>query len=140
MIKRINVLFFIFLSILTDANGKERNIPDVFLADYKTYALARCIRNNYEKMGVHFNDYTLKDYTMGFIDIENGFAFSTNKNNALDLFIRTETDEFYRPKKSEGDLAGLNMVIYDCIDFYHSKKLKVFLNDALSEKMKNDSE
>ncbi|ECA8973238.1 hypothetical protein JK365_22405 [Salmonella enterica subsp. enterica serovar Ceyco] len=91
-------------------------------------------------MGVHFSDYPLKDYTMGFIDIEKGFAFSTNKNNVLDLFIRSETDGFYKPKKTEGDLAGLNMVIYDCVDFYHSRKLSVFLNDTLSEKMERGSE
>ncbi|MDV1269422.1 hypothetical protein VC562_24000 [Citrobacter freundii] len=71
---------------------------------------------------------------MGFIDIEEGLAFSSDKNNALDMFIKSKTDNFYKTRQTEGDLAQLNMVIYDCVDFYHSTELNVFLNNLISKK------
>ncbi|HCE8851806.1 TPA: hypothetical protein N2Q63_000347, partial [Citrobacter freundii] len=69
-----------------------------------------------------------------FIDIEEGLAFSSDKNNALDMFIKNKTDNFYKTRQTEGDLAQLNMVIYDCVDFYHSTELNVLLNNLISKK------
>ncbi|EPV3654695.1 MULTISPECIES: hypothetical protein [Citrobacter] len=124
--------FFFILSMLIPilnacASEKAIIVSEKILNNYKVYSLARCISNNYIEMGVSFNKLPLKDYTTGFIDIEEGFAFSVNKGNTLDLFIRNKTGKFYQPKQKSGDLASVNLVIYDCVDFYKSKELQDFL-------------
>ena len=136
MTYRLNLVFFLFFvpRYAICSNGNDLNIHEHLLDNYKTYSLARCITNNYKKMGIDFNKLPLKDYTMGFIDIEEGLAFSSDKNNALDMFIKSKTDNFYKTRQTEGDLAQLNMVIYDCVDFYHSTELNVLLNNLISKK------
>ncbi|EMB4340339.1 hypothetical protein I5462_18700 [Citrobacter freundii] len=136
MTYRLNLVFFLFFApgYAICSNGNILNTYEHLLDNYKTYSLARCITNNYKKMGIDFNKLPLKDYTMGFIDIEEGLAFSSDKNNALDMFIKSKTDNFYKTRQTEGDLAQLNMVIYDCVDFYHSTELNVFLNNLISKK------
>lgn len=137
MKKIILVLILFFASgHAVFSNIKKSNTNEFFLDGYKKYALARCITNNYEQMGVEFNKLSLKDYTMGFIDVEEGFALSSDNNNVLDIFIKKNTGDFHKPKHIEGDLAQLNMVIYNCIDFYHSKNLDIFLKKIISIKMK----
>lgn len=138
MTYRLNLVFFLFFSpgYAICSNGNVLNTYEHLLDNYKTYSLARCITNNYKKMGIDFNKLPLKDYTMGFIDIEEGLAFSSDKNNALDMFIKSKTDNFYKTRQTEGDLAQLNMVIYDCVDFYHSRELDALLNSLISKKTK----
>ena len=138
MTNRLNLVFSLFLASgdATCSNGNTLNTHEHLLDNYKTYSLARCITNNYEKMGLNFNNPPLKDYTMGFIDIEEGLAFSSDKNNALDMFIKIKTDNFHKPRQTEGDLAQLNMVIYDCVDFYHSRELDVLLNNLILKETK----
>ncbi|MFH2475108.1 hypothetical protein [Citrobacter freundii] len=136
MTYRLNLVFFLFFApgYAICSNGNILNTYEHLLDNYKTYSLARCITNNYKKMGIDFNKLPLKDYTMGFIDIEEGLAFSSDKNNALDMFIKSKTDNFYKTRQTEGDLAQLNMVIYGCVDFYHSTELNVLLNNLISKK------
>lgn len=116
----------------------EYSIPNKSLSDYKIYSLARCITNNYINMGVDFDKLHLKDYTMGFIDIEDGFAFSAKKGNALDVFIKNKTDDFYQPKQTEGDLAAINLVIYDCTVFSQSKEVDIFLKELIFKEISNN--
>ncbi|MDN0095399.1 hypothetical protein [Yersinia rohdei] len=127
------LLYFLFLisGLGMCSTKNEYPISNKSLNDYKTYLIARCITNNYIKMGVNFDKLHLKDYTMGFIDIEDGFAFSVRKDNALDVFIKNKTDDFYQPKQTEGDLATVNLVIYDCIVFSQSKEADVFLKELI---------
>ncbi|HGB4760508.1 TPA: hypothetical protein ACIVKV_004627, partial [Salmonella enterica subsp. enterica serovar Javiana] len=56
------------------------------------------------------------------------------KYNPLASFIENKTGDFYKTRQAYGDLASANMVIYDCIDFYHSKELNVFLRKIISER------
>ena len=111
---------------------------DKTISDYRVYSLARCITDNYKKMGVDFNKLPVKDNTTGFIDIDNGLAFSSERDNELDKFIEVNTGHFYQPKQQGGDLASINLVIYDCMNFYHSKELKQFLK-TLIQKSETDS-
>ncbi|EAQ0496942.1 hypothetical protein ILU99_001255 [Salmonella enterica] len=85
-------------------------------------------------MGVVFTKLPLKDNTRGFIDMDMGLAFYRNKDNVLASFIENKTGDFYKPRQAYGDLASVNMVIYDCIDFYHSKELNMFLRKIISER------
>ncbi|HAW0505540.1 TPA: hypothetical protein JLJ39_004442 [Escherichia coli] len=80
-------------------------------------------------MGGDFKKLPLKDNTMGFIDIDAELAFYRNKDNILASFINNKTSDFYRPKQTSGDLASSNMVIYYCVNFFHSKELDVFLKN-----------
>lgn len=125
------VLFFLFLSGVASAEESGGvNFADA-IKDYRIYALARCINNNYREMGVDFSKQSPADNTIGFIDIDKGYAFSITKNNKLDRFIKEETKNFFRPKHKSGDLSTINLVIYDCVNFYHSKKLNDFLKELL---------
>ncbi|HIA4031645.1 TPA: hypothetical protein ACWQBO_005068 [Escherichia coli] len=125
-------IFFMGNSLLySEAKASE---SESTLDDYKIFTLAKCIASNYEKMGVDFTKLPLKDNTMGFIDIDAGLAFYRNKDNALASFINKKTGDFYRPKQTSGDLASSNMVIYDCVNFYHSKELDVFLKKIIHER------
>lgn len=130
--KKIMILM-IFAFYLYDVSACENQNAsnDVTVKNYRVYSLARCVTDNYKRMGVDFNILSLKDNTMGFIDIDNGLAFSAEQNNELDEFIKNKTDKFYRPKQISGDLASINFVIYDCMDFYHSNELSVFLNELI---------
>ena len=128
--------FLLFIGLLLLGTGlcsaeNELKVSKKSLNDYKIYALARCITDNYTNMGVDFNQLRLKDSTMGFIDIEEGYALGSTANNALDEFIKSKTGDFYKPKQTEGDLAIVNMVIYDCAAFSQSKVLEVFLSDLI---------
>lgn len=118
---------------LCDASARENKsvTNDEIVNNYKVYSLARCVTDNYKRMGVDFNKLSLKDNTLGFIDMDNGLAFSAEQNNELDAFIKNKTEKFYRPKQVSGDLASINLVIYDCMDFYHSNELSVFLNELI---------
>lgn len=129
------ISFVLFFVCALCSNGEEFNVNEKLLDNYKTYSLARCIINNYEKMGVTFNKLPLKDYSMGFIDVEEGFALSSDRNNVLDVFVKDKTDDFYKPRQAGGDLSHSNMVIYDCVDFYHSIELDVFLNNLILKKV-----
>lgn len=102
------------------------------LEEYKTYSLARCITENYERMGVDFGKLPLKDGTQGFIDIELGYALTAEKNNALNAFIKDKTGGFYKAKQSEGDLARVNLVIYDCVGFSRSGELEGVLEKLIA--------
>ncbi|MTH48878.1 hypothetical protein GJV78_22155 [Escherichia alba] len=82
-------------------------------------------------MGIDFSKSSLKDGTLAFIDIDNGLAFSAEKDNELDNFIKIKTGDFYQPRQKKGDLASVNMVMYDCMAFYHSKELAVFLKQLI---------
>ncbi len=103
--------------------------------EYRTYTLARCIKNNYINMGVDFDKARLRDVTTGFIDMEEGVAFSAEKDNKLDAFIESKTRNFYVPKQQTGDLASKNLVIYDCVHFSKSSELGVFLKELLARKV-----
>ncbi|MDL3639072.1 hypothetical protein QR231_10140 [Salmonella enterica] len=105
-----------------------------FLVSIKNFHLLSVLKKNYEKMGVVFTKLPLKDNTRGFIDMDMGLAFYRNKYNPLASFIENKTGDFYKPRQAYGDLASANMVIYDCIDFYHSKELNVFLRKIISER------
>lgn len=127
------MLMFLLSGVASVAHGKTESIADKTENDYRVYALAKCITNNYHQMGVDFNRLPLTDYTTGFIDIEEGFAFSASENNELDAFITNKTGDFHKPRQSGGDLANVNMVIFDCVDFYHSEELVLFLRDLLQK-------
>ncbi|ESC15955.1 hypothetical protein SEEA0322_23024 [Salmonella enterica subsp. enterica serovar Agona str. 0322] len=105
-----------------------------FLVSIKNFHLLSVLKKIIEKMGVVFTKLPLKDNTRGFIDLDIGLAFYRNKDNVLALFIENKTGDFYKPRQAYGDLASVNMVIYDCIDFYHSKELNVFLRKIISER------
>jgi hypothetical protein len=105
--------------------------PPSLLDEYKTYSLARCITNNYSSMGVKLGNTSIADYTMGFIDIEEGYALGVSKDNQLDNYIREKTAEFHKPKQTQGDASKTNLVIYDCVDFYKSDDLDSFLGKLL---------
>ncbi|RXO32062.1 hypothetical protein D0525_23925 [Salmonella enterica] len=136
MMNKYVLFLFLFNFVYAARSGenKQENMIES-LVDYKTYSLARCITNNYSKMGVDFNNLPLHDYTMGFIDVEKWFAFNATKDNTLDVFIRNKTDHFYKPAQVVGDLARSNLVIYNCVNFYQSKELDVFLRDLISKKI-----
>ncbi|MGF6189730.1 hypothetical protein [Serratia sp. 2723] len=131
-------LSLVFYSWCVSAGENEQVSLDKTINDYRVYSLARCIVDNYKKMGVDFNKSPLKDGTMGFIDLDNGLAFSAERNNELDKFIEVNTGHFYQPKQPSGDLASVNLVVYDCMGFYHSKELKQFLK-TLIQKSETDS-
>ncbi|WP_380177458.1 hypothetical protein [Kalamiella sp. sgz302252] len=125
------VLGLFFCSYAASAEGSGGvDLADA-IKDYRIYSLARCINNNYREMVVDFSKQSPVDNTIGFIDIDKGYAFSINKNNNLDRFIKEETKNFFRPKHKSGDLSTINLVIYDCVNFYHSKKLNDFLKELL---------
>lgn len=96
------------------------------LDEYKTYSLARCITSNYSRMGVNLKKPDITDYTLGFIDIEEGYALGAQKDNPLDFYIEKRTAEFYKPKQSQGDIAKTNLAIYERVDFYKSGELDSF--------------
>ncbi|EHG0014613.1 hypothetical protein J1K50_002859 [Salmonella enterica subsp. enterica serovar Magwa] len=134
---KIRFILFIMMFFLGGASGyasSEKSISKELLSEYKKFSLAECIEKNYEKMGVVFTKLPLKDNTRGFIDMDMGLAFYRNKYNPLASFIENKTGGFYKPRQAYGDLASANMVIYDCIDFYHSKELNVFLRKIISER------
>jgi len=134
MIKYIIVfLSFAFFLCEVSAAENQKVSNDSTVNNYMTYALARCITDNYKKMGADFNRLSVKDNTMGFIDMDNGMAFSAEQNNELDAFIRNKTVKFYQPKQESADLASVNLVIYDCVGFYHSKELNIFLNELIKK-------
>ncbi|MTH48863.1 hypothetical protein [Intestinirhabdus alba] len=82
-------------------------------------------------MRVDFNNLLVKDGALSFID--NGQAFSAVRNNKLDAFIKSKAGYFYHPKQKNGDLASINLVIFDCIIFYHSTELMLFLKELIQE-------
>lgn len=130
---------FLLLSLMLYAwaGGALANEPKALTAqellkEYKTYSLARCITENYKSMGVDFGKLPLKDYTQGFIDIELGYAFNAEQNNALNAYIKDKTGGFYKAKQSEGDLARVNLVIYDCVEFSRSKGLEGVLEGLIA--------
>lgn len=134
------IVFFLYASLISQVIAAEKfNVSEKTLNDYRTYSLARCISNNYKSMGIDFNKSHIKDFTMGFIDIEEGFAFSAEKDNALDSYISNKTKKFYLPKQAEGDLSNVNLVIFDCVEFSQSKELNTVLRDLI-EKANSDSE
>ncbi|OMQ24594.1 hypothetical protein [Serratia oryzae] len=134
----IVLLSLVFYSWCASADENKQVGLDKTINDYRVYSLARCITDNYKKMGVDFNKLPVKDNTTGFIDIDNGLAFSAERDNELDKFIEVNTGRFYQPKQQSGDLASINLVVYDCMDFYHSKELKQFLK-VLIQKSETDS-
>jgi hypothetical protein len=124
-------MFFLFYLCGAIAAENNKASVDSTVNNYRVYSLARCITNNYKEMGVDFNKLSLKDNTMGFIDMDNGLGFSAERNNELDEFIKNKTENFYQPKQKNGDLASINLVVYDCMGFYHSKELTAFLNKLI---------
>ncbi|WP_347254778.1 hypothetical protein [Leminorella grimontii] len=131
-------LLLLSLLFCTWAGGALANEPKALTAqellkEYKTYSLARCITENYKSMGVDFGKLPLKDGTQGFIDIELGYALTAEQNNALNAFIKDKTDGFYKAKQSEGDLARVNLVIYDCVGFSQSEELEGVLEKLIAE-------
>ncbi|WP_285128882.1 hypothetical protein [Leclercia adecarboxylata] len=129
------IAFMSFAFCLCDvsAAGKPKVSNDSTVNKYRVYSLARCITDNYIKMGADFNKLSIKDNTMGFIDMDNGLAFSAEQSNELDAFIRKKTGTLYQLKQESGDLASVNLVIYDCVDFYRSKELNIFLNEFIKK-------
>lgn len=128
------------LLLLTWANVAFANdapwqrTPETLLKEYKIYSLARCITNNYEKMGVDFRTLPLTDGTVGFIDIDMGLAFAADPDNALDAFIEAKTGDFYKPlRQSGGDLRTTNMVIYRCANFSQSGELEGVLKGLIAK-------
>ncbi|KEY57105.1 hypothetical protein [Serratia sp. DD3] len=129
----IIIFSILFYSWGVSAGEKNQVSLDKTIKEYRVYSLARCIGNNYKKMGVDFNKLPLTDNTVGFIDIDMGLAFSAERNNELDKFIEVNTGYFYQPKQQSGDLASINLVVYDCVDFYHSIELKRFLKELIQK-------
>lgn len=139
----IKAISFIFTVLTLFWWSSAYAIADVtvsiqILKEYKKFSLAKCIENNYKKMGVDFQKLPLKDNTAGFIDMDLGLAFYRDKDNVLASFIEKQTGDFYKPKDTRGDLASANIVIYECIDFYQSNELDVFLRRIISRKMTDD--
>lgn len=133
--------FLLFLGLLISGsaicateNESEMSMSEKLVANYKIYSVAQCITHNYTRMGVDFSKLKLKDYTMGFIDLEDGLAFNAKPDNALNAFINSKTGHFYQPKQPEGDLAAANLVIYQCVEFSQSKELDIFLTDLILKK------
>lgn len=110
--------------------GDIQPLP-LLLDEYKTYSIARCITNNYSDMGVNLDGSNIIDYTMGFIDIEEGYALATEKYNKLDSYIKEKTADLYKPKQHQDDMSKTNLVIYECVDFYKSDDLDLFLRALL---------
>ncbi|SQI36397.1 Uncharacterised protein [Leminorella richardii] len=133
--KRAFLLLGLLLTLANSASANDdpwKQTPETLLKEYKIYSLARCITNNYEKMGVDFKKLPLTDGTMGFIDIDMGLGFNAEKNNALNAFIEAKTGEFYKPlRQSGGDLRTTNMVIYRCVEFSQSGELERVLRGLI---------
>lgn len=139
MMIKFKLSIIVFLFGLSSVYARlDINVSPQLLDDYKKFSLAKCIENNYGKMGVVFDKLPLKDNTTGFIDMDIGLAFYRDKNNVLASFIENKTGGFYKPKQNRGDLASANIVIYECIDFYHSRELSVFLRKIISDRIIDD--
>lgn len=130
-------LFFLMFCGVCYASDNKISDDEKHLDDYKTYSLARCITDNYKSMGVDFSKAKIKDGTLGFIDIDEGLLFSANDNNELDLFIRARTRDFYKPKQNSGDLAGVNTVVLDCVDFFRSSELDRVLRKIILQSQRD---
>ena len=138
---RVEIILTIIISLLGWSPwyvSSDAKVPKEILNEYKKFSLAQCIENNYEKMGVDFTKLPLKDHTAGFIDMDIGLAFYRDKDNVLASFIENKTGDFYKPKQTSGDLVSTNIVIYECIDFYHSRELDVFLRKIITERIIDD--
>ncbi|MFC0178914.1 hypothetical protein [Thorsellia kenyensis] len=133
MKKILIILFFGFYSLSISADYDQKMTFDEMINEYKIYSLALCIKNNYEKMGVDFNQLPLKDITRGFIDIDAGLGFGGNgkTTNVLEDYIQMKTGHFYQPVHKTGDMASTNIVIYQFADFYESQELKDFLKKQI---------
>lgn len=75
------------------------------------------------------------DNTYGYIDIDAGLAFYSKRDNVLARYIKEKTGNFYKPSTERGDLASTNLIMYRCVDFYHSKELDVFLRKIIYQKL-----
>lgn len=86
---------------------------------------------------MNFDTLPLKDNTQGLV-------FEMDKENILALegrpvqkYIDEKTQLFYKPKQSDGELANLNLIVFDCVDFSNSTELNVFLEKTISKSHKS---
>ncbi|WP_407731125.1 hypothetical protein ACJJVG_12360 [Pseudocitrobacter faecalis] len=84
-------------------------------------------------MGVDFDKLPRHNNTYGYIDV--GMAFSSKRDNVLAWYIKVKTGNFYKPSTDRGALASANLIMYRCVDFYHSKELDVFLRKIIYQRL-----
>ena len=132
--KSLNIII-VLLSISSVFAKDKIIIPRKMLDEYKTFSLGKCINTNYAKMGIDFNKVPLHDNTYGYIDIDAGLGFYSKRNNVLARYIEEKTGDFYKPSTQQGDLASANMVMYKCVDFFHSRALDAFLRKILYKRL-----
>lgn len=136
---KIFIVFVIFnIMLLAGVNSYANDkiiIPKKTLEEYKIFSLGKCITGNYEQMGVDFDKLPYHDNTYGYIDIDVGLAFYSKRDNVLARYIKEKTGNFYKPSTDRGDLASANLIMYRCVDFYHSKELDVFLRKIIYQRL-----
>ena len=49
--------------------------------------------------------------------------------------IKEKTGNFYKPSTDRGDLASAKLIMYRCVDFYHSKELDVYLRKIIYQRL-----
>ncbi len=81
---------------------------------------------DFDKLPRHNNTY-------GYIDV--GMAFSSKRDNVLAWYIKVKTGNFYKPSTDRGALASANLIMYRCVDFYHSKELDVYLRKIIYQRL-----
>jgi hypothetical protein len=86
-------------------------------------------------MGVDFDKLPYHNNTYGYIDIDVGMASSSKRDNVLARYIKEKTGNFYKPSTDRRDLASANLIIYRCVDSYHSKKLDVYLRKIIYQRL-----
>ncbi|TWP24870.1 hypothetical protein ETU10_02600 [Apibacter muscae] len=99
------------------------------IKELKSFALSVCIQDNYRKLNPEFDS---KDYTNSFI-VGDIVTISTSNLEKLRYFIYDNTKDFYKPIPSSASYEdnNANMVCYNCIEFYNSKKLRKFIKNLL---------
>lgn len=117
----MKIFLFLLSCILLNVYSTTTIAGDL---DAKDFALSICLEKNYSKITT-YGTKNLKDYSK----FDTGW--SPEKDVALIHFVEKNAGNFYKenlPIHSEVNPPPYNAIFQRCMEFYKSKKLKLFIS------------
>jgi len=120
------LVLLLFFSIKTTAQNK--------LLQMKKYAFNKCISYNYQKIDSTFYQ-TYKDASGIQISIIGNFLEDDEMKNKIIDYTINKTGLYYSQKNNlHFETGEKNIIFCNCLNFYESKELNVFLKQLLNKR------
>ena len=135
----IRLIMLVLLTTHTIQVFAKQSVYSKYGADFKEFALQECLYVNYESLNINksiggFITKDLRDASFWRYRYAKDNEYSLVNLSKLYSFVREKTGSYYSfnfPVKAEETPKPVNTIFYDCMTFYHSKELNIFVHKLL---------